>query len=434
MLKAQMVLVLACVGLALPGRAYAQTSLVNLMHDVFVNEIVVAPTPGGKGIVAHTGDFKTDPALIDVTNLIDQVSRQISSQVATFPLGSSSGGFTYTFDPSLGTFSRSTVTFGPAFAERAATVGRRKLNVGMNYEFGSYGSLDGKDIQNGEINFYLLHQKLTPPSFVEGDVIKSGLNLNLTSNTTVFYANYGVTNDLDIGLALPVSHVSMDLTYHSTILQFATHATAPQTHLFVNGTTTQDFSASGSATGIGDVVVRAKYAFRKRETQDLAVGLDLRFPTGDDQNMLGTGTTQASFFFIASTIRGNFAPHVNVGYTVSGSSASDQVNYVGGVEYAVSPRLTVIGDLLGRTYLDSLRIEDTTVQHQFQQSDTAPVETTPLAEIIAVPKSLTTLLGTVGVKVNVWQNLLVSAHVLVALDNAGLISRVRPVIGVDYSF
>ena len=44
------------------------------------------------------------------------------------------------------------------------------------------------------------------------------------------------------------------------------------------------------------------------------------------------------------------------------------------------------------------------------------------------------VLGTAGMKFNAWQNLLVSAHVVVALNDAGLRSRVTPVIGMDYSF
>src|SRR5882762_8750529 len=46
-------------------------------------------------------------------------NQQIVSQLATFPLGSSSGGFAYRFDPTTGTFQRATDSFGPSFAERA---------------------------------------------------------------------------------------------------------------------------------------------------------------------------------------------------------------------------------------------------------------------------------------------------------------------------
>ncbi len=199
---------------------------------------------------------------------------------------------------------------------------------------------------------------------------------------------------------------------------------------------TQDFTSSGSATGIGDVVVRAKYAFLKREAGGLAAGLDLRLPTGDDQNMLGIGATQTELFLIGSAPRGNMAPHVNLGYTFSsgGTGVSDQFNYVGGTEYSMTPRVTVVGDLVGRTLRSALRLKDISVPHSFQQGATAPLETTTLQEVTTESRSLTTVLGTAGIKFNPWQNLLISAHVVVALNDAGLRSRVTPVVGLDYSF
>jgi hypothetical protein len=44
---------------------------------------------------------------------------QMATQVSTFPLGSSTGGLTYVFDESIGTFRRGSASFGPLFAERA---------------------------------------------------------------------------------------------------------------------------------------------------------------------------------------------------------------------------------------------------------------------------------------------------------------------------
>ena len=46
-------------------------------------------------------------------------NRAIVRQLSGFPLGSSAGGFTFTFDPVRQTFMRSSDSFGPTFAERA---------------------------------------------------------------------------------------------------------------------------------------------------------------------------------------------------------------------------------------------------------------------------------------------------------------------------
>jgi hypothetical protein len=421
--------------------AQAQTcptapGLLDQMCNLFVQDIVLARTPAGGGIVQHTPVFSDDPRLAETTSLINQVSQQIGSQLSLLPLGSSSGGFTYAYDSSLGTFSRTTQTFGPAFAERAATVGKGKASFGMNYVFAKYDSLDGKNLEAGDIKFNLFHQHLNPPSFVEGDVIQAALGMRLTSATTSFFVNYGVTDRLDVAVAVPIVHVSMELTYHATILDFATHVVAPATHTFADGSKTQDFSSNGSASGIGDVVLRGKYNLVGTGAQGVAVGVDVRLPSGDENNMLGSGSTQTAVYLIGSTVVGEkVSPHVNAGYSFAkGGIANDQANYVGGIEYGATPRVTVLGDLLGRTVRSAYRLSDASVLHSFQQGPTAPIETTTLQTISETSGSLTSLLAALGVKFNPWRNLLISAHVLVPVNDAGLKSRVIPALGFDYSF
>jgi hypothetical protein len=441
MRRATIVSMMVCAAVAVSsGSASAQaTGLVGQMSNLFLQNIVLAKTPGGNGIVAHTPVFVDDPTVVATTGLINQVSQQIGSGVSTFPLASSAGGFTYGYDPALGTFSRTTPTFGPAFAERAATVGKGKLSFGMNYVHASYDTLDGLNLQNGAIKFNLLHQVLNPPSYVQGDVIQASLAMNLVTDTTAFFVNYGVSNRLDIALAVPIVRVNMDLTYHAAILDFATHVVSPTTHLFDNGTKTKDISSQGSASGVGDVIVRAKYSLSKSGPVGTAVGLDVRLKTGDKNNMLGSGVTQTELFLIASGNAGDrVSPHANVGYTFAGGNSvttvSDQFNYVGGLELNVTPRVTVVGDFVGRRFKNALRLSDTTTPHTFQQGQNAPMETTMLETAAVTQDSLNSVLGTAGVKFNPWRNLLVSAHLLFPLSDAGLRSKLIPVVGFDYAF
>lgn len=431
--------VVCCLALS-SSVAFAQgssTGLRDQMSELFVQSIVLARTPGGVGVVAHQPTFLDDPRVTDVTALVNQIAEQIGSQVANFPLGSSSGGFTYNYDAALGTFSRSTSTFGPAFAERAVGAGKGKFSFGFNYVHASYDSLDGKNLKNGDIKFFLKHQALTPPSFVEGDVIQAALAMKLTTDTTALLANYGVTDRLDFGVAVPLIRASMDLTYKATILDFATHTVSPTTHLFANGSKQQDFNAKGSATGIGDVILRAKYVIANRGAQGVGVGLDVSLPTGDEKNMIGTGVTQTKMFFIASGEAGSrLSPHVNVGYTVArGNSRSrDQFAYVGGAEVLVNRRTTLMGDLIGRTYRNALRLEDSTLTQVYQQGAGAPFQTATLDAVSVVSKNLSSVLSAFGVKVNPAGSLLISAQVLVGLNDAGLRAKITPVIGFDYTF
>src|ERR1041384_7089660 len=69
----------------------------------------------------------------------------LNSQLTTFPVATSSGAFTYTFDPATRTFARRVRTFGPWFVERAATLGRsRSVAFGASVEPVGFESLDGR--------------------------------------------------------------------------------------------------------------------------------------------------------------------------------------------------------------------------------------------------------------------------------------------------
>lgn len=180
------VCLLVAVAAAAPARAQ---TLRDQMLTLFEQNILLGRTPAGVGIVAHTPVFREDPVVRETEDLIDQVSGQIGSQLSNYPLGSSAGGFTYGFDPALGTFSRTTETFGPVFAERAATAGKGRFSVGMNYLHASYKTLDGQALEDGDIKFNLFHQRLTPASYVEGDVIQAALRMRLTGDTTSLLVN-----------------------------------------------------------------------------------------------------------------------------------------------------------------------------------------------------------------------------------------------------
>jgi hypothetical protein len=137
-----------------------------------------------------------------------------------------------------------------------------------------------------------------------------------------------------------------------------------------------------------------------------------------------------------SSVGKKLSPHANVGYTLaSGSGAlNKQINYVGGLEYAVSPRLTVLGDFVGRNLPNSFRLSDDSIVHSYKQGNNAATETVTLDTVQLVPGSLNTIWGTGGVKFSPWRNLLISASVLVALNDAGLRSRVTPAVGFEFAF
>ena len=73
------------------------------------------------------------------------------------------------------------------------------------------------------------------------------------------------------------------------------------------------YTAFGSANGIGDVNTRGKFTLRRTKNMGLAAGVDVKLPTGDEMNLLGTGATAVQPYAVWSGSIGPFSPHVNAG-------------------------------------------------------------------------------------------------------------------------
>jgi hypothetical protein len=458
--------------LALPGTVRAQQpGLAGLLPDLILRDITLpAPTTPGLSHAVHfsplSQDANAENAAVDI---VDSFNGLLIGQLASLPLGSSSGGFTYAFDPTLGTFVRSSRSFGPSFAERATTIGKGRVNAGVNYQHASYNRFEGERLSDGSIKFYLRHQECcstsgppVPPffgvaeqpngtrlnPFFEGDVIEAALSLRVNTDTVTMFANYGLTERWDVALAVPIVRVDLEASVLARIQRLATGANAP-IHTFEQGNpsaTQRTVARGGSATGIGDAVLRTKYRFFGGAHGALAAAVDARLPTGDEDNLLG-GSAQTKVFLILSGGTGRFDQHVNVGYTFTNGeedsntidgglpSLPDEINWAAGVEFVATPRLTVIGDLIGRTLRDIGRLEIEAKRFDFQPQDaTLPPTFVTFDEFAPRSGNLNLLLGTVGAKFNPVGDFLISASVLFPLTDAGLKSRWSTVVGVDYAF
>ncbi|HZL95237.1 MAG TPA: transporter, partial [Vicinamibacterales bacterium] len=276
----------------------------------------------------------------------------------------------------------------------------------------------------------------------------------------------------DVGIAIPIVSVQMDATVDSEILRTGSGTTVlPLTHSFdPSGAGTASFSESGSATGFGDVLLRAKYNFLRTSTSALAAALDLRLPTGDEDELLGTGATQTKLLFVASGEYGRFSPHVNFGYTFSNGETSeeatsfdldpaqfalntipggfvpneidlsvpDEVNYTLGFSVAATSRVTVGFDMYGRTFQDVARFApENNVYPNRAGSGPLPVGSVPVNNEFSVESrsgNLNIVLGVVGGKINLGSTFLLNVTVLFQMNDAGLKPKPTPVIGFDYVF
>ena len=401
--------------------------------------------PSNPVILANTGHSAHFGSQPGAQATLTQLNRGIAAQLATFPLGSSSGGFTYTFDPELGVFNRSTDSFGPIFAERALTAGKGKFSFGTNATHTTFDSFEGESLRDGDITLYLTHADLNRDGghldfFFEGDTIRSNLFLDIEADTAAFFANYGVTDRLDVGVALPYLRIKMDARIHEHIEKFATGDDPFVFHIFQNGTDDNVIVDHDEAEGLGDLVLRAKYRFKAVEGGGLAAGLDLRLPTADETELLGSGATQAKLYLIASGSGKRISPHANVGYTFSkGGSAvtgqlPDEINYTLGFDAALHRRVTFAADIIGRTLLDFDRIVKVEKEWEFTHGFNGPIQTTTITDYVAQNDNFNILVGAVGLKINPFGRLLLSGNVLLSQGKRGLQDYVTPVVSIDYTF
>jgi hypothetical protein len=421
----------SALALLAPTRAFAQeVPLSQLLVNLIQADVRLAPPAAG--FPSHEAHFLPGANQALAPYLFNQ---QLVAQLATFPIGSPTGGFAFTFDPQLGTFQRATDSFGPAFADRALTNGRQRLTLGANFQYSKYTTFEGNKLDNGDVKFYLDHEDLPGDLFFEGDLIEAALKLDLSSTTTTIFANYGVTNSFDLAIAVPIVRVKMDATIDAQVLRLATPG--QQIHAFLGGTTSRSFSDSGSASGIGDLLVRAKYRFVSVPGGGLAAGVDVRLPSGDAENLLGTGAAGFGVTLIGSSARGRLAPHFNVGFSASGDSdvvnIANEFGYKFGTEIVAAPTVTFSVDLLGRSLIDAGRLELTDTVHNYRNADNVAGSIT-LGEYVAQEGALNLLGLALGGKFNVTGNLLINADVLIGLTDSGITPRFTPVLGFDYSF
>jgi hypothetical protein len=367
-----------------------------------------------------------------------QFNIALASQLAAIPLPSPASGFTYTFDSSLGVFQRSTQSFGPILTERAETIGKHKVTFGVTYQYFSFDSLEGVPLADVPAVFTHDDAQLGGG---RSDVVATNNAIDASIDQTVAFLSYGLGSRVDLSVAVPFVTVNLAATSQAEIQRVGT-ASSPATHYYEDGSgglgIDHTYASSGQASGIGDVVVRLKANPVHNDAVALALGVDGRFPTGDEQNLLGLGAFGVKPFVVLSFSQGRVSPHVNAAYLWNGKSVlagdvatgtkkdlPDQVQYAVGVDVGATKRLTLAFDFLGTYVIDSPRL----IREVFTAADGLS-----FPQIGFVTDSYNLANGAAGLKFNPAGRLLVDVNVLFKLDSAGLRDKVTPLVGIEYAF
>ncbi len=486
-----------------PPCAYGSNKLICTVPNVFGPTGLGHPGPlvDVDAAIFHDVHFNAD-----FQTSFTALNSAIGTQLSLLQLASPASGFTFTFNRSLGIVQQSNESLGPILSERAETIGRHKIYVGVTYQFIPFNSLNGVSLRHIPVVFQHVDTPGTPaavpqppahtyPSCVNGlsstnsnlcntvpsvlgannqpayvndgfpyyerDIISTANSVDLKMHQFTFFATFGLTSRIDVSVAIPISNVRMGVTSVATIVpngeagsnNTLVHlfdctkvnclAPPPAPNLTPNTSLAASFSNAQTATGIGDVVFRVKGTVLRGERAALALGADFRTPTGEAQNFLGSGAFGFKPF-IAASYRARVSPHANLGFQWSGSSvlAGDaaagtsarlprQFLYSGGVDAAVTHKLTVAADLIGTRVFSTTTLIPVTFTEQ-PNPFTLVQATNP--DTFQVKKSYNTDDGSIGFKYSPFGQFLVTANLLFKLNEGGLRSNLSPLFGVSYSF
>ena len=339
----------------------------------------------------------------------------IAREVPTFPIPSSSAGAAWSVDLGSPRTSRIGSDAATSFAERPYTNGRRRLNVSLAVQHVPFAAVVGEPLSD-------LHRVAVSRSVFGNDTFDLRAPMTLAIDRSIFSASYGLADRIDVSLIVPLVRSTvhgtgwLDRTFDRTI------------------TLIRRDNVASSASGVGDIVLRSKIGLLASHALALAAVVDLRVPTGDAARLLGTGRHATTVLIAAGSTWGRVAPHVNVGYTFAGTGIdlitetprpinrsyafrpSDEEHYAVGADVAVSKRIAVAVDVIGRSLRGS-----------------AEYRASP-SHFSIVRGSVNPRFGTVGAKVDMRGEWAITGTVLFPLNDAGVKPGLAPTIGLRRAF
>jgi hypothetical protein len=167
----------------------------------------------------------------------------------------------------------------------------------------------------------------------------------------------------------------------------------------------------------------------------------VRFPTGDERNLLGAGAAAVRPFAAFSASYRAFAPHANLSYQWNGRSVlagdvrnnveadlPDQFLYAIGTDLSLNNRFSIVFDVLGQRVVNSQRLSTYTLVAS------GVAGTASLPDVRFATGSYWRADGSLGFKANVAPRVLVDFNLLFNLAQNGLSDRIAPLVGVEWAF
>jgi hypothetical protein len=365
----------------------------------------------------------------------------IATQLSQLPLASASAGTVEVYKAGVPeTYSN----LGPILVDRAEVIGKGKVFIGFTASQYVFTNIDG--ISLNSLKFSYSQTAYAPGSTtpISTTYTSENTSTSFRMDQLVAVGTIGLSSRVDMSVIVPIERVSLGASTFGSMsyVQSAGSSTA------IGPLPNNSIYSRGTASGVGDINFNAKGVLWSGERATFSSGLTVRTPTGDDQNLLGSGAWGFNLYAVYAYLA-KVSPHFKVGYQWNTTTELDNptdkfgqnqslpggVQYDAGADWAMVKKLTVAADILGSQYLNTpIYVPTTSAAINTAPSPTSPATPTslPSSEIQNSSYSISNV--SAGFKLNPAWNLVLSGNVLIQLNNNGLRSRPTPLVGISYKF
>lgn len=362
--------------------------------------------------------------------VIDFLTGAIGKATASVPVSATSSGATFTFVGGLPV--RTSTSAGPIFGERSQTLGRGRFFLGTSVTGMSFTSLNGVPLSNLQLNFK--HDDVDPvgvfgdPLF-ENDLIALHMALDVKVLVATVAATFGLTDFIDIGVAVPLVRTSIRGRSDAQILPFGQPALHHFAGTFDDPVLRAAAAMEGSAAGLGDVVGRVKINLGQGSSMGAALLAEGRFPTGDEENLLGAGSSQFRVMGIYAAQLGDFSPHLNAGYAVrNDEQQNDAILVTAGFDNLMTEWATLAVGVVSEWQVGENKFElPPPIEYEVPYIRQVPATSVP-------SKTENLLNATMGAKFSVRGGTVLTVNGLFPLRKAGLQPDFFWTMGLEFSF
>jgi hypothetical protein len=354
---------------------------------------------------------------------VEQVfAKSLSESIGrSLPLVAASSGIVFRFDPESGAFVRSTSILGQLFLERATPIGRGRWNLSLSYQWVRSDTFYGKDLGRLSDTTPIVDDPRNPQSLL---YTIPHFGIDLITHEVAASVTYGLTDDLEVNLTVPVLYSDFTLGIVQKNLGGVTSQAAE--------------NVNSSKLGIGDIALRAKYRIVERDWAEVAFGLVLQVPSGNQDNFQGTGAVELAPLLYASREPvpvGSWVqlrPYLNGGVNLDANDVgASEARYGVGLDAEVGKWGTAAVAFVARQEFQRIGppgVFDFTRENQAGERFQAP--------LFGIHNTRSNFFNlSVGGSVNLWRDTLIGfGNVIIPLNSSEFRPEPIPTVGFEAAF